>query len=219
MKIRYGRIFFILYAILTKKGMGFVGVFTWICIVVTVVSFYLGMRRIFVFLRIERYKKRYFFYIGLGALMKCKVIPLVLVMKVNRDGTRRIMLVKRRGKTSMIMDLSKTARVDPDLTKIFWPAIYGEKVEFELKIGMEDAKDTCILCGFLLAAIHAVLPLAQGHLSLKNTSIRMTPLFKKEKTTAYLNCILKIDLVHIIYRFIKIKKSKKEKAVLENASN
>lgn len=171
------------------------------------------------FIRIERYKKRYFFHLAFGAMFKCRVIRLVLVMKVNKDGTRRIMLVKRRGKTSMIMDLSKTARVDPDLAKILWPAVYGEKLDFELKIGLPDAKDTCLLCGFLYAAIHAVLPLARGHLSLKKTTIRMTPLFKKEKTTVYLNCILKIDLVHIIYRFFKIKKFKKEKAVLENASN
>lgn len=193
--------------------------FTWIWIAVTVVSFYFGMRRIFVFFRIERYKKRYFFYVDLGALIKCRVIRLVLVMKVNKDGTRRIMLVKRRGKTSMIMDLSKMGRVDPDWTKVFWPAVYGEKLDVELKIGLEDAKETCLLCGFLYALIHALLPLASGHLSLRNTNIRMTPLFKKEKTTAYISCILKIDLVHIIYRFFKIKKSKKEKAVLEHASN
>lgn len=192
---------------------------TYIWIAVTVVSFYFGMRRIFVFLRIEKYKKRYFFYIHLGALCKCKVIPLVIVMKVNKDGTRRIMLVRHRGKTRMIMDLSKAGRVDPDLAKIFLPAMCMDKLDFELKVGLEDAKDSCLLCGFLLAAIHALLPLAHGHIRMKRTDIRMTPLFKKEKTSVYLSCILKIDLVHIIYRFFKIKKFKKEKAVLENASN
>ncbi|MEI6101298.1 MAG: DUF2953 domain-containing protein [Eubacteriales bacterium] len=190
-----------------------------IWIVITVVSFYIGMRRVFVFIKIEKYKKHYFFYIGLGACCKCRVIRLCIVMKQNRDGTRRIMLVKRKGKTSMIMDLSKTARVDPDLTKILWPAVYAEKLDFELKIGLEDAKDSCLLCGFLLAAIHALMPIVRSHIRLEKTNIRITPLFKKEKTTARLDCILKIDLVHIIFRYFKIKKLKKEKAVLENASN
>ena len=187
-----------------------------ILIAVTIVSFYIGMRRIFVFLKIEKYKKHYFYYICFGAMMKCKVIRLVIAMKRNPDESLQIMLVKKRGKTSKIMNLAKMGRFDPDIAKILYPALYVEKLDVELKMGFEDAKDTCMFCGFILAVIRALLPLMEDHIRMDRTVIKTTPVFKKEKITVFLDCILKIDLVNIIYRYFKVKK---ERAVLNNASN
>ena len=175
-----------------------------IMIITTIISFYIGMRRIFVFIKIEKYKKRYFFYVSFGALFKCRVIRLCIVMKKNRDGTYRIMLVKRKGRTGMIMDLSKAARIDPDIGKMILPAVYVEKLDLELTVGLDDAKDTCLFCGFVQAAINALLPIIEDHICLKKTTIKTTPRFKKEKMAVALGCILKIDLVHIIIRYFKI---------------
>ena len=187
-----------------------------IMIAVTIISFYIGMRRIFIFLKIEKYKKHYFYYICLGAMFKCRVIRLVIAMKRNPDETLQIMIVKKRGKTSKIMNLSKMGRYDPDITKILYPCLYVEKLDMELKLGFEDAKDTCMFCGFIMAVIRALLPLAEDHIRMEQTFIRATPVFKKEKITVFLDCILKIDLVHIIIRYFKVKK---ERAVMNNASN
>lgn len=185
-------------------------------IVVTIVTFYIGMRRIFVFLKVEKYKKHYFYYLCFGALFKSRVIRLVIAMKRNPDESLQIMIVKKRGKTSKIMNLAKMGRVDPDIPKILYPSIYVEKLDFELKVGFEDAKDTCMFCGFVLSAVHSLLPLIEDRIRLDQTTIRTTPVFKKEKITVFLDCILKIDLVNIIIRYFKVKK---ERAVMNNASN
>lgn len=187
-----------------------------ILIVSTIISFYIGMRRIFVFLKIEKYKKHYFYYICFGALFKFKVIRLVIAMKRNRDETLQIMIVKKGGKTSKIMNLAKMGRFDPDIAKILYPAVYVEKLDLEIKMGFEDAKDTCMFCGFIMAAVHALLPLIEDHIRMDQTVIKTTPVFKKEKITVLLDCILKIDLVNIIIRYFKVKK---ERTVLNNASN
>lgn len=192
-------------------------------IAVSVILLYIGMRRVFVFFKVEKYKRRYFFYFSLGAIFAFPVIRLCIVMKVKKDGTRRIMIVKRAGKTRVIMDLAKMGRFDPDIGKIVLPAVFAEKIKAEIKIGLPNAKDTCLLCAFISALIHCLLPLAKGHIRLDRTDVRVTPLFKNESFEGRADCILKIDSVHIIYRlirwFIGKRGVKKEKAVLKNASN
>jgi hypothetical protein len=187
-----------------------------ILIIATIVTFYIGMRRIFVFLKIEKYKKHYFYYISFGALMKFRVIRLVIAMKRNPDESLQIMIVKKRGKTSKIMNLAKMGRYDPDITKILYPSFYVEKLDFELKVGFEEAKDTCLFCALILAVIHTLLPIVEDHFRMDQVTVKTTPVFKKEKITVFLNCILKIDLVNIIIRYFKVKK---ERAVMNNASN
>lgn len=173
----------------------------WIAVVI--VSIYLGARSVFVFIVIKKHKKHYFFNIAFGALFKLRVVRLCIAMKRNPDETLQIMLVKRRGKTSKIMNLSKMGRFDPDLLKITLPALAVKRLEFEIKIGFHEAKTTCMFCGFLFALVYALIPVLREYVKMDDVHFRATPLFKNEKFSVFLDCILKIDFVNIIFRVLK----------------
>jgi hypothetical protein len=173
-------------------------------IAATIVSIYLGARSVFVFITIKKHKKHYFFNIAFGALFKLKVIRLCIAMKKNPDETLQIMLVKRKGKTSKIMNLSKMGRFNPDLLKIITPALTFKKIDFEIKIGFHEAKTTCMFCGFLLALLNGLVPVLREYVKMEEVRFRAAPLFKNEKFSVFLFCILKIDFVHIIFRVFKI---------------
>lgn len=185
-------------------------------IVLTTVSIYLGARSVFVFIKIEKYKKHYFFYVGFGALFKLKVIRLCIAMKKNPDGTLQIMLVKRKGKTSKIMNLSKMGQFNPDLMKIFAPAITVKRADIGIRVGFHEAKTTCMFCGFLLALFNGLMPVLREYVKMEEVRFRAAPLFRNEKISVFLDCILKIDFAHIIFRVFKLKI---EKAVEKHASD
>ena len=196
--------------------MGNTALFKILWIIITIVSIYLGARSIFVFITIKKHKKHYFYNIAFGALFKLRVIRLCIALKKNPDETLQIMLVKRGGKTSKIMNLSKMGRFNPDILKTVTPAITVKKIDLELKIGLYEAKATCMFCGFLLALMNGMLPVLKDYVKLGEVRFMATPLFRNEKFSVFLDCILKIDFVHIIFRVFKIKI---EKAVKKHASD
>jgi hypothetical protein len=185
-------------------------------IIITVAFICQGIRSVFVFITIEKHKKHYFFRIAFGALFKLKVIRLCIVMKKNPDETRQIMLVKRKGRTSKIMNLSKMGRFNPDLFKIAIPAVTVKKIDLEVKIGFSEAKATCMFCGLILAAFYSLVPVLKEYVRMEDVRFRATPLFRNEKFSVFLDCILKIDFVHIIFRVFK---NMIEKAVEKHASD
>ena len=171
-------------------------------LILALVILFLILSNIYVFIRIFKHKKRYFFTVGIGFIIKIKLFELCFVI-YQRKGFN-IVRVKKGGflHTMKPIDIKN---INKEFIICITENIKIKQLSLKIILGTDEAKNTAIYGGMLSAGLDFLYKRLKLN---KNSYYDIIPEYNREFFSIDVLCILKINLVNSTINYI-IKNLKK----------
>lgn len=167
---------------------------------------------IYIFLRIKKNKKQYFYHLGFGGMFPWKVFTVCIFPKKKGKEVDSILLIKKGGSYKKLFTLESAPPPNPRLFQSIVAGSYIKKAEIVAELGTGSAHSTALLCGGARASVRALCVLNSKKINHRDFDFVIQPRYTHAGFTIYADCIFRLNLVKILREYLKSKAERKKES-------